>query len=680
MTALLAAVGLFVATPARADAGSQDRAKDVLLDTPYVTQTDQLCGGAALAMVLRYWGARDVFAEDFAGLVDDRERGIRTTVLARAAAERGLQTVPTAESASLDDVRDQIRIGRPVIALVQVRPGLYHYVVVVGVTDALVVFHDPASAPYRVVSREEFESRWSAAARWRLVSVPRDVSPAPRAFAAVAHHTEPADRPTSPCQALVAASVARAHGGEIAAAEQGLRAATTLCPDNADGWMELAGLRFLAERYGEAGALATQALQVDPQAQHAWRVLGTTRFLGGDPVAALEAWNHLGEPTADGLAVEGAVRTPHPLVVRTAGIAPRALLTPALLERGTRRLRALPAVDDATIRYEPQTGGRAAVTAAIEERAPYPSGATGWAGVGLNAAFTREIPLRFYGLARQGEGAQVAFRFRQNRPRLRGELAAPLPAPLFGVIALDTMWERQAYGPSALGTSSIVREERRRTVVRWSDWATGWLRWELGLGSDRFDERRFLAVEADVGTRWARDRVAVHGAWRRWLAKAAGGFTSGEVSAAWRSNANGWGWTARSGVSAAANRAPLALWPVASSSSSRGALLRGHDFLDDGIIMTNVIGRRLTFGTVEYAHMLRRHALGTVGVAGFVDIARAWQGADADGAASRWQADVGAGLRVRAPALNGQIRLDVAYATRTRRTNLSAGYMLPWGL
>ena len=34
------------------------------LDVPYVSQTEALCGGAASAMVLRYWGARGVTAEN----------------------------------------------------------------------------------------------------------------------------------------------------------------------------------------------------------------------------------------------------------------------------------------------------------------------------------------------------------------------------------------------------------------------------------------------------------------------------------------------------------------------------------------------------------------------------------------------------------------------------------------
>ena len=49
-----------------------------LLDVPYVVQSEALCGGAAAAMVLRYWGERGIAAESFAALVDQSAAGIRT--------------------------------------------------------------------------------------------------------------------------------------------------------------------------------------------------------------------------------------------------------------------------------------------------------------------------------------------------------------------------------------------------------------------------------------------------------------------------------------------------------------------------------------------------------------------------------------------------------------------------
>ena len=61
------AIVLAAASAARADEPSRPGA---LLDVPFVAQTEALCGGASVAMVQRYWGAREVSAADFASLVD----------------------------------------------------------------------------------------------------------------------------------------------------------------------------------------------------------------------------------------------------------------------------------------------------------------------------------------------------------------------------------------------------------------------------------------------------------------------------------------------------------------------------------------------------------------------------------------------------------------------------------
>jgi hypothetical protein len=70
----MAAMLIAAAVPSLASAAG-------LLDVPFVSQSERLCGGAAAAMVLRYWGERGVTAEDFAGLVDNDAGGIRQSAL-----------------------------------------------------------------------------------------------------------------------------------------------------------------------------------------------------------------------------------------------------------------------------------------------------------------------------------------------------------------------------------------------------------------------------------------------------------------------------------------------------------------------------------------------------------------------------------------------------------------------
>ena len=52
-----------------------------ILDVPFISQSEALCGGAAAAMVLRYWGERGLTAESFSHLVDRSAAGIRTDAL-----------------------------------------------------------------------------------------------------------------------------------------------------------------------------------------------------------------------------------------------------------------------------------------------------------------------------------------------------------------------------------------------------------------------------------------------------------------------------------------------------------------------------------------------------------------------------------------------------------------------
>ncbi len=71
-------------------------------------------------MVMRYWGERGVDAESFQSLVDPKAGGIRTDVLASNL--RGRSWNATALEGSSDTVAQELRQGRPVIALLEDRP------------------------------------------------------------------------------------------------------------------------------------------------------------------------------------------------------------------------------------------------------------------------------------------------------------------------------------------------------------------------------------------------------------------------------------------------------------------------------------------------------------------------------------------------------------------------------
>ena len=141
----------------------------VVLDVPFVPQSEALCGGAAAAMVLRYWGRRDVFAEDFAPLVEGSQ-GIPAERLASALGARGFD----AHVAAADDetLRHHVLRGRPPIVLLELAPGRRHYVVIVGWSGERVLFHDPADRPFRVARRDALAKAWFKTGRLMLIVVP----------------------------------------------------------------------------------------------------------------------------------------------------------------------------------------------------------------------------------------------------------------------------------------------------------------------------------------------------------------------------------------------------------------------------------------------------------------------------------------------------------------------------
>src|ERR1700704_5848430 len=100
------------------------------LTVPYLPQTDMLCGGAAAAMVFRYWGDSHADATPFAPLVDQRTGGISATALVDAIRQQHWRAVPFMGSLAL--LHDELAAGHPIILLIGDHPGRYHYVVAVG--------------------------------------------------------------------------------------------------------------------------------------------------------------------------------------------------------------------------------------------------------------------------------------------------------------------------------------------------------------------------------------------------------------------------------------------------------------------------------------------------------------------------------------------------------------------
>ncbi len=648
-----------------------------VLDVPYLPQSESLCGGAAAAMVMRYWGARGVRAEAFSALVERAAGGIRTGALASALEQRGW----TVAAGAMDRgrVADELSRGRPVIALIEDRPSRFHYVVIVswpapgkvegaaaaGARDRVIV-HDPARAPLRVLDSPRFERAWEKADRWALVALP------PAALEKPAVPADGDERPPPPaCAASMAAAVTLAQQNDRARAREMLARAAGECPADGAPWRELAGVDILDERWTDAAAHAEEAIARQPRDLHAWRILATARYLQHDDAGALVAWNRAGEPHVDIVDVRGLERTRYGVAADAMAIPPDSLLTPPRLRRAARRLAEVPAVAGGRVAFHPLQSGRAQVDAAVIERSAAPTSPLAWAAIGLHAATERELVATFASLSGGGESIDVAWRWWEHRPRTAASFAAPAPARLGGAWRVDVFRETQTFG-SAAARSIETRTSAALTV---SDWALAGLRWQTGLALDRWSPRGgAAAVSGAVQFRPADDRVSIDARVAHWFATTPA-FSAASLTGSWRSSgrAQATVWLARGGFQMATDDAPASVWPGADTGHARDVLLRAHPLLTDGVITGGVFGRRLAFGGAEWRRWCELKGKPVrIAPAMFVDAARAIRGLP--GSSSSAQLDAGAGLRLAVPG-TGVLRLDLAHGLRDGRTVLSVGWM-----
>lgn len=645
-----------------------------LADVPFLPQSGQMCGGATLAMVLRYWGAAHARPEEFAGALTADGRGIPTDAMAGLAQEHGYRAV--AFQGNPDDVQAHLMQGRPVIALLEVRPGRYHYVVVLAWANGRILFHDPARGPLRTMSEAEWLRRWDATHRWGLLILPPAV-PAPAAAA-------PADSPTASsdsCAALVQPAVALARGGQIEAARAQLVDAAASCPESPAPWRELAGLEFTRKNWPEAARAASAAVQRDRTDVSAWRVLATSRFLDNQPDAALAAWNAIGEPRLDDARIDGLGRTPYLSIHRYLDEPGGALLTPATLRRARRRLELLAAVQTSAVRYRPQSDGWAQLQASVVERPVLEAPKLLLAQSAASSVFSHGLSLNLVNLTAAGDAAQASWRWESHRPQVALALSTPHALGLPGIVTADLLWDVQTYrgvAPAA-GAQGDLRETRRRAGLTLDNWWTADTRASVSLAIDEWAERgRELTLSTKIERRLWADKAGVGGSVSGWW----GDGRPFYAGSAWMSVRSTTRPRDRAGVrldlsyDSASENSPLALWSGAGTGIGRSRLLRAHRLIQDGILSGATFGRQLVRGGVEGE--LPVAALGPVklGIAAFVDAARAWDGAV--GANPIAAVDLGTGLRVRIPGRRAALRLDVATPLAGGGLRVSGGWQAQW--
>jgi hypothetical protein len=653
---------------------AQER-RSTLLDVPFVAQTEALCGGAAAAMVLRYWGATRVYAEDFAALVDESAEGIKVGTLSSAIVERGWRALPV--SATAADVRIHLARGRPIITLIEDRPGRHHYVVLVAWTENRVVYHDPSAGPFRVLDAAKFQRAWAATEHTSLLVLPGPETVDRDASVAAPSNEEDA------CSNAIEAAVGVARAGDLATAERLLHHVAETCPRPGAAQRELAGIRFLQRRWAEASTLAAAAVASDGNDQHAWQLLASSRFLQGDETGALDAWNRRQEPRYDLARIDGLGRTRHEVVANLLALNPDDVLTASKLARARRRLAALPGLQSSRVSYTPGADGVATVDVAVLER---PVVATQWPRMlvmGAHAAIAREVRFDVANAMGNGERWTTSWRWWRERPRVAVSVAAPQMWRWAGLWRVEAAWERQLYlvADRAAATSGERKtiSERRQAGLSFGDWASAALRWQVRGGLDRWANRGTYATAGGaIERRLLADRVAIHGEGTVWREVRGSGetFGSSSVSMAWRSNpAPRSTWTTSAGLHHVDTSAPLDLWPAVDTGHARPLLLRAHPLLHRGAIRSADLSRLLAHATVERQQPLAINLPASLSWAVFVDAANQFAAGPAPASIS---IDVGAGLRIGLPGTPDVIRMDLARGLRDGRVAFSIGWSTAW--
>ena len=385
----------------------------------------------------------------------------------------------------------------------------------------------------------------------------------------------------------------------------------------------------------------------------------------GRPVGALRAWNRIDRPRVNLVRIDGIRHTRYQTVAETLGIQPNMLLTADMFEHARRRLEALPDRSTARLALRPEADGFASVDVVVVERSGVPRTTADWT--------RRRRPCARHAVGRasalpggtgQGELWSAEWGFWPNRPRVgtgvrdasrrqtswrvarRCVLGARDASRVRNSRRSPTMQESRLHGgahgqrlahaagsgirSAAASTPGTATERRCPSAARSNDAGSGIAHHSTCTRTDWMavgGSRGFQSVGWQLHVRSSPEP-------RGWVALATAGADRVSERCAARPVARRWRWT---DPCAAAARAPA---------DSRTASSRWD--------RPSAFGRSLTYGSAEMQRWFDRPWLAHVGMAGFVDVARAARRAAGD--MSPIQVDVGAGCGCGFPEWPGALR------------------------
>jgi hypothetical protein len=264
-----------------------------------------------------------------------------------------------------------------------------------------------------------------------------------------------------------------------------------------------------------------------------------------------------------------------------------------------------------------------------------------------------------------GERITAGWRFWPKRPRVDVEIAAP--APWGGLWAVDLFGERQPFSNDVFPTS-----RRSGAGLSVSNWISGWARLSARAGIDAWDDRAPYGVASgDIQFASARERLNITVDGSSWFGDDPFGTIAASMRLRSRTEQRGRVLVGRMGVGVATSSTPADLWFAGDTGKVRPMLLRAHPVIDDGALRSDRLGRRIVHFSAEAQQWWTVRSAVRVGAAVFTDAARVDRRVTSD---ATGDVDVGAGLRVGLPVLNGEFRLDVGKGLRDGNTAVSFVY------
>jgi len=654
--------------PGLADAGPRGSLQE---QVPFFAQTTLLCGGAAAAMLERFWGRTGAYPQDFAHLVRASEGGIRYADLIQELEGRGWDVRPLRNTPELAwRVLDG---GVPVLAILKVDDRL-HYLVLLDRTDERVFVHDPALGPSEGWSESEFMRGWEETGFRGIVLFPSGDQGRPLSTrSSRSRHLELGSQADAPREETPSVGGGTFSSPVPAEAAKG--------PADAMERLRESRSAFDREDYALASELAARVAKTHPGEARAWRLLGASRYMEGRPREALSAWNRAGRPRVDLVELEGITTLPQARVLERLGVRPGQLLTPAGLRLAQRRTGALPTVERARSDYRPRPDGSVVLKIRALEKTPVWEGWMGVAGLGIKGLVGGRIRADVPGLLGEGENLSVEGRWREDRPVLGAGFSAPSPW-IPGVTAVSLSWGLERYlSPDEREGSRLSRmdgnEEWIQAGVSVREWLGAATRGALRFTLDRWKGRgRFVGLGGGLFS-YVHPEVGLSLGAHLWNSTAAETrFSRLHAQARWRTHPESSGLFSaevRGGVIRVSRHAPRNLWPGAGSGVVRPYLLRAHPLTNGAALRQERLSPLLFHAGAEIFGPGWGVGPFRMEPGGLVDLAHA-----RSPESPRWDVDVGLTSRITIMGTEGRLQLSLAHGLADGQGAFSLAWREPW--